>query len=268
VEINNIRPTTSQHFLPLDKDGNVIFQSWLPRKTALQVQCLNVPDGKLVVSYYRRNYPPASPPFSTTESNDDIFPANRVFNLNVSDGKTEILNPEEEGIYLFRSDSAANEGFTMNQFDDEYPDMTRAEQMIFPLRYLCSNSEFEKITQSRNPEWAINDFWFAAGGIDERATELKNEYFGRVKVANQYFTSYKEGWKTDRGMIYVIFGKPTTIYRRTGLETWIYSQQGERVSINFDFYNYEHPFTNADYKLKRLPDYKIPWFFAVDYWRR
>ena len=69
-------------------------------------------------------------------------------------------------------------------------------------------------------------------------------------------------------MIYLIFGKPTTVYRRTGLETWIYSQQGNRVSLNFDFYQNKNPFTSNDYRLTRLPEYKTSWFLAVDYWRR
>lgn len=268
IEIQNLSAFGAQRFLPLDSTGNVIFNPWIPGNFPVQIICNNTKQNKLFVSFYKRSYPPALPPFSTSESSDAIFPADRTFTIMLDELKTELINPDDKGIYLFRNDSAANEGFTLFRFDDEYPVVTRAELMIFPLRYLCSNAEFEKITQSQNPEWAIGDFWLEAGGIDERAAELRREYSGRVVEANSYFTSYKEGWKTDRGMIYLIFGKPTTVYRRTGLETWIYSQQGNRVSLNFDFYQNENPFTNNDFRLKRLPEYKTPWFQAVDYWRR
>jgi GWxTD domain-containing protein len=268
IEIRNTSAFSAQHFLPLDSTGTVIFQPWIPYNDGVQLQCADTSKEKIFVSYYKRSYPPALPPFSTNETSFDTYPADRVFTLKVRNGITELLNFPDKGIYLFRNDSTANEGFTLFRFDDGYPGMKRPEQMIFPLRYLCSNREFEKLTQSRNPEWAINDFWFEAGGIDERANELRNEYFNRVNEANRYFTSYKEGWKTDRGMIYLIFGEPSTVYRRTGIETWVFSQQGDRVSLSFDFYQAENPFSNADYKLRRLPEYKNPWFLAVDYWRR
>lgn len=267
IEIRNNSAFSAQHFLPLDSTGTLIFQSWIRGKANVQIQCANASQGKLYVSYYKRSFPPALPPFSSTETSDDIFPPDRFYTIDIVDGMTGPISFSGKGIYFFRNDSTANEGFTLLKFDDEYPEMSRPEQMVFPLRYLCSNTEFEKITRSKNPEWAINDFWYEAGGIDERATELQKEYFNRIIEANRYFTSYKEGWKTDRGMIYAVFGKPTIVYRRTGLETWIYSRQGDRVSLNFDFYQVENPFTNTDYKLKRLPEYKTPWFLAVDYWR-
>jgi len=268
IEINNLTKATFQHFLPVDQDGNIIFQPWIQGKTPFHLRSTNVAEGKLFVSYYRRSFSPALPPFSTNETNDDIFPPDRNFSVKISDGKSEVLTPEGKGIYLFRDDSTANEGFTMFRFDDDYPGISRSEEMVFPLRYLCTSSEFDKLTQSRNPENAIYDFWFEAGGTDERATELRNEYFRRVVEANRNFTSYKEGWKTDRGMIYMIFGQPSIVYRRTGIETWIYAQQGDRIAMSFDFIQVENPFTNADYKLRSLPEYKNPWFLAVDYWRR
>ena len=47
----------------------------------------------------------------------------------------------------------------------------------------------------------------------ERAKELIKNYYGRLQHANLFFTSYLEGWKTDRGMIFMIFGERTNAVR-------------------------------------------------------
>lgn len=48
--------------------------------------------------------------------------------------------------------------------------------------------------------------------------ELEHEFFNRVSVANQKFSSFKEGrqgWKTDRGRIYIVYGPPSDYERPT-----------------------------------------------------
>ena len=37
-------------------------------------------------------------------------------------------------------------------------------------------------------------------------------YYRRVRFANEEFTQYKDGWKTDRGMIYILFGPPNQVF--------------------------------------------------------
>ena len=43
--------------------------------------------------------------------------------------------------------------------------------------------------------------------------ELMEEYYGRVAYANKHFSHYVDGWKTDMGMVYIIFGTPSNIER-------------------------------------------------------
>lgn len=43
--------------------------------------------------------------------------------------------------------------------------------------------------------------------------ELMVEYYQRVEFANKNFGHYLAGWKTDRGMVYIIFGAPSNIER-------------------------------------------------------
>ncbi|MEA2077812.1 MAG: GWxTD domain-containing protein [Candidatus Marinimicrobia bacterium] len=41
--------------------------------------------------------------------------------------------------------------------------------------------------------------------------ELMNEYYYRIHVANQRFSGHHEGWRSDRGMIYIIYGEPDAV---------------------------------------------------------
>jgi hypothetical protein len=39
------------------------------------------------------------------------------------------------------------------------------------------------------------------------------EYFARVDYANEKFKSRRDGWKTDMGMVFIIFGNPDYVDR-------------------------------------------------------
>lgn len=43
--------------------------------------------------------------------------------------------------------------------------------------------------------------------------ELMEEYYSRVEYANKNFKHFLEGWKTDMGMVFIIFGSPNNVDR-------------------------------------------------------
>ena len=63
------------------------------------------------------------------------------------------------------------------------------------------------------PKVALDDFWIKCGGNIDKARELIRIYYTRVFYSNYYFTSYKEGWRSERGMIYIIYGPPDKVYK-------------------------------------------------------
>ena len=71
--------------------------------------------------------------------------------------------------------------------------------------------------------------------LHQRARELIRIYYNRVFFSNYYFTSSKEGWKTDRGMIYVVYGQPHALYKSTNQEKWIYYNKSKSYTITFIF---------------------------------
>ena len=39
------------------------------------------------------------------------------------------------------------------------------------------------------------------------------EYYSRVEYANKNFSHYQAGWKTDMGMVFILFGSPNNVER-------------------------------------------------------
>ena len=86
--------------------------------------------------------------------------------------------------------------------------------------------------------------------------------------SNKLFTSFQEGWKTDRGMIYIVFGAPNKVTKTKNGEIWTYGVSGNSASVVFSFLKIINPFTENDYYLERSESYKEPWYQAVDMWRQ
>ncbi len=184
-----------------------------------------------------------------------------------------------KGIYLCTIDSNVRQGYTFFNFGEEYPEMTTPETMIEPLAYIATQDELSTLRSSPKPKLALDEFWLARGSNIERSRELLRIYFKRVLFANFYFTSYKEGWRTDRGMIYIIYGPPDKIYKNSEGERWGYkkpvikSKWGSGYTINEDhlwflFKNTKSPFTTNDYYLNRSDATPTYWEQAVASWRK
>ncbi len=43
--------------------------------------------------------------------------------------------------------------------------------------------------------------------------EKMEEYYARVDYANKHFSHYIDGWRTDMGMVYIMFGAPNNVDR-------------------------------------------------------
>lgn len=71
--------------------------------------------------------------------------------------------------------------------------------------------------------------------------EFRDEFFARVRYANEHFSVLEPGWKSDRGRVYIRHGPPDQIegrpHRTDGppYEIWIYVKLGRR----FVFVDYE-----------------------------
>jgi len=158
--------------------------------------------------------------------------------------------------------------FYYYNFYPQYPFIAEVAQMQEPIRYISTSSEYKKVINAVNTKKAIDAFWLKLGKEELRTKKMIAEYYSRVEVSNNHFTSFREGWKTDRGIIYIVYGKPTTIYKTATNERWIYGEENNILSVQFEFIKTEDLRSNNTYELVRNSDYKNNWYRAVDMWRQ
>ncbi len=213
------------------------------------------------------NFPLPSPPFS--KSSYLSFSKKNDFAKALSfqkDNEIKYTFPEK-GIAYFQLDTLSDQGFTLFNFHENYPLLKRAPDLIPPLRYLTTKEEFNLLLMEKNPKDAVDNFWLNKINSNERARNLIRNYYSRVQLANDLFTSHVEGWKTDRGLISIIFGSPSYVRKNKHYETWIYGNDQNSNTIKFTFEKIKNPFSSNDYVLKRSYAYKTPWYIAVENWR-
>ena len=78
--------------------------------------------------------------------------------------------------------------------------------------YLITDEEkkaFKALATDEERENFIENFWRRRDpNPDTEENEFREEYYERIAYANEHYTSGIPGWKTDRGRIYIAWGKP------------------------------------------------------------
>ncbi len=75
--------------------------------------------------------------------------------------------------------------------------------------YIATAQEIEKINSGKDQKEKLDlfiSFW-------KNKNPSLEEYFARVDYANEKFKAHRDGWKTDMGMVFIIFGAPDNIDR-------------------------------------------------------
>lgn len=216
------------------------------------------------VRYYHREFPLPKPPFSVETPKAFDFNADSLFTINLG----EPMSFKQLGFYHIQLSDSTKDGFTIYRFDDSYPAVKSVNDLIEPLRFINSNAEYKVLKEADYPKAEVDRFWLKLAGNADRAKVLIQKYYSRVESSNEFFTCHTEGWKSDRGLIYLIFGPPNIIYKNTGSEHWIYGEENNPSSLAVTFYKIDNPFTDNDYRLDRSPIYKSSWYSAVDMWRQ
>ena len=223
---------------------------------------------KFQVNIYSRNYPVPIPPFVEQSRAPFNYLPDSTFSLELKNGKSAYFLPEKTGFYFFQADTSHKQGPSLFRMATGFPEVTQHSLMRDALRYITSSKEFQQINTYSVPKVAVDSFWIANAGRPDIATKLIRKYYLRVETANKLFTSYTDGWKTDRGMIYIVLGKPSNVYRNFEQEVWIYGEYDDPRALRFYFNKALNPFTQNDYVLERNQFYKAAWYQNVQLWRR
>jgi GWxTD domain-containing protein len=209
-----------------------------------------------------------APAFSTYTPKSFDYAADSVFSLAMDTSGLASIRFEKLGFYHIQIDTTVKEGFTIYRFNEEFPYLTSSEQLVPILRFITTRQEYEDLMSQADKKKAIDDFWQRNGGNNERAKSILKVYYTRAQEANLYFTSYCEGWKSDRGLIYTIFGQPNTLYKQENSETWVYGEDASYKSLSFVFVKVINPFSENDFQLNRSDMFKDEWYKGVDAWRQ
>lgn len=267
IMINKSDTSNKQFFLIEKPNDEVCFSDYFTEQDVIKVSSSFNKNANLNVQFYQENNEIAKPPFSDQQK-DYVFnqQSDSTIPLKLQEGKG-YFPIKEKGNYLFYVGN--KKSFALTLINQNYPEVIDYEGMIDPIRYICTNKEYAALTEADDKRKAVEEFWLKLAGNKERAKILIREYYRRIYLANKYFTSYKEGWRTDRGMLSIVMGYPNTISSNAKGETWIYGTASNMMmSLSFTFDKLNDNYVENDLQLDRYRTYKDYWYRAVENWRQ
>ncbi|MBM4157375.1 MAG: GWxTD domain-containing protein [Ignavibacteria bacterium] len=159
----------------------------------------------------------------------DLKTEKRFFVFNPGE---EIVTPQSDEQNFLRSEYAV---MTEDNLDDEF------DKTIY-IRNKNETEAYEDLKALDGKRRFMYNFWKIRDNQPMTlANEYKIDYFKRIKEANEmYKESFKEGWKTDRGRIFILYGKPDELQRypfesdKRSYEVWTYDAvpgQGSAICV-------------------------------------
>lgn len=107
------------------------------------------------------------------------------------------------------------------------------------LQYIATPKEMEELLNARveKREELWDDFWGKRDPTSgDGVNEFKDAYYKRVDYAQGHFsTGLTEGWKSDRGKVYIVLGPPDYVERHPfemegkASQIWYYYDRGYRL---------------------------------------
>ncbi len=210
--------------------------------------------------FYTTKFSPSLPPMASLQSKNSLGEADTTYTITLATGT--------EGLYAIGTSTNKKPLSYFRIVSKKYPHLASIDEIIEASIFLFTKKEKKKIVNSSNPKQEYDAFWLENTGSSDRARKMISAYFQRVKESNQLFTSFKQGWKTDMGMIYIIFGPPSKVFRSDKGIEWVYKKTYELPNLNFEFDLKEGDFDTEIFELQRNLAYQNSWFRAIDLWRK
>jgi GWxTD domain-containing protein len=145
------------------------------------------------------------------------------------------------------------------------------------VAYIITKEEkraFDALATDEERENFIENFWRRRDpNPDTEENEYREEYYERIAYANEHFASGIPGWKTDRGRVYITFGKPDSVESHPSGGSYdrpSYEGGGTTTTYPFEIWFYRHlddvgegleiefvdPTGTGEYRLARNADEK------------
>jgi len=265
--VDRFSPDHQQNWLVLSyPDNKVSFEHFFYPGESFRFINNNAPPEKIYISVFAPRNALPLPPYSLDEPLDNAPFPDSTFYMAYSEQLLYKLGGQ--GIYVFHFKQDVAKGLCLTQFGGQYPQVSKPDDMLPPLQYLTTNEEYQKMVANPDRKGVVDQYWLDKGKTFANARDLIRIYYNRVVFANLYFSSSKQGWNTDRGMIYVLLGPPKSVEKTETCETWFYQTSETGEKITFEFNLTEDFWIGYDYKLHRKEEFRPIWNQAVDSWRR
>ncbi len=174
---------------------------------------------------------------------------------------------DENGYYFIQADTNSTEGLLVKTVSQAFPRVESWEDMVDMVVYISTRREHEALLEATDKKKALDQYWIGLTKDEETAKKLIREYFRQIEFANILFTDFKEGWKTDRGMVYTVMGAPNAVVFRQNAEIWTYGDPNSNSKINFTFARVKNILTPNYYTLNRSRALQPEWFKSITLWR-
>lgn len=220
---------------------------------------------KAALFYVKYNFAPALPPMAPTSTGDAEIKLSADSVL-TSDYLKPLLPVGKGNIFL--KSNYADKGYVYYVGENRFPELSRTRELIDACIYIASDEERKNMLRTQKPKVKLDDFWLTLAQDKDFARKMIKNYYNRVQEANKFFTHYKEGWKTDQGIIYIIFGAPDEVYKTDMKEVWKYKKKANTPALNFVFLQKNGPFGVYFFELQRSADYAQVWYNVVEQWRK
>ena len=251
-------------FLIFEKDKDIpFFSKYINRKHP--VRMMN-PFGESLnyeISGVENNRSIALPPFDESGIQEpSITPLDTLYGTN----EGEVFEFYNEGFYTIKSSAYPELEYKILVADEFFPYFADYMELVQPLIYVSTNDEYKEMRNPDDVRQAFEEFVNNTISSNERvAKDFIKYYYRRLRKSARLFTEDRAGWKTDRGMVYQVFGNPLQVFRNEKTELWVFpSEEGGRIRFIFDIYE-EDGITK--YKLIRGKRYRENWMYAVAQWR-
>ncbi len=266
ITVNKTNEYSVQNFKITALNGSPKLDQTINQTDIVKIFYQRQPIDSIYIKYMNASLPLATSPLTPAPAKELEFRPDSIWVQAYSPNTNFMFG--YEGLYLIQADPNRQEGLLLMNFGASYPSEDRTAQLVQPIQYLATSTEYQKLSEEDNPKKMMDNFWLATTGSTDKARMLIRVFYTRMSYANQYFTDFKEGWKTDRGMIYMIYGLPNNIMKGSDSETWEYTSKQQANPVTFVFDKKPSPYTDDYYVLHRGEAQPTYWRQAVDSWRK
>lgn len=265
LEVDKRENTNNQYFNYLNGEQVLFDQRSVTNRLSIEKSSLIEAD-EFIMETSNKVFNMTPPPFARPMDHELRVVADDRYSFSFINDFFQQENPAPYNRFFSTIDSVLyNHIF---YFGTQFPKLNQITEFIDPIRYISTSTEYKNLKAAVNPKKGLDAFWLKLGKNEANSKELLKEYYHRIEIANKFFTSYKEGWKTDRGIIYIIYGIPNSIRKNAGNEVWLYGEENNVLSVQFRFYQTERSNISNHYEMVRNSDYKNNWYRQVDFWRQ